>query len=174
MPNACNVPTSGSDSGKYSLAKTSGATSTYSRKSYASITVPTVEATTARRNCRLCSASDRPGTAVAADVIGFPPVHCALSAAGKAPRALFDGSILTVTTAREQHRFALLSGSLQHANDRTAHAGRDGAGEDRTRPERDDFAPSLRHHCAHAANQDAEAAEIGKAAQRIGHDQPRM
>ena len=40
-------------------------------------------------------------------------------------------------------------------------------------PSADDLRPPLRHHRADAADQDAEAAEIREAAQRIGDDQPR-
>src|ERR1700730_1930599 len=79
MPNACSVPTNGSDEGEYSFAKTSGAMSTDSRKSYGSITEPTVEATTARRNCTLCSASDRFLAEIPAVAIAFLPVTCILS-----------------------------------------------------------------------------------------------
>src|SRR6516162_828430 len=71
MPKACNIPTSGSDSGKNNFAKTSGATRTKSRKSYASIIVPTVLATIARRNCRLCSASESWLIAIPVVVIRF-------------------------------------------------------------------------------------------------------
>src|SRR6266446_9255068 len=37
------------------------------------MTVPTVLATTARRSCRLCSASESRSVAISVDVIGFPP-----------------------------------------------------------------------------------------------------
>src|SRR6266496_3907314 len=57
MRNACRVPTSGSEFGKYSLAKTRPVTVLYRKKSYHSIVVPTVLAMTARRSCRRCSAS---------------------------------------------------------------------------------------------------------------------
>src|SRR5580692_2712167 len=50
-----------------------------SRKSYDSITEPTVEATTARRNCTLCSASDRFLAEIPAVAIAFLPVTCILS-----------------------------------------------------------------------------------------------
>src|SRR6516225_3850973 len=71
MPKACNIPTSASDAGKYNFAKTSGATRTYRRKSYASIIVPTVLATIARRSCRLCSASESWPIAIPVVVIRF-------------------------------------------------------------------------------------------------------
>src|SRR5580704_3555651 len=47
-----------------------------SRKSYDSITEPTVEATTARRNCTLCSAADRFLAEILTVAIAFLPVTC--------------------------------------------------------------------------------------------------
>src|SRR5580693_2617099 len=73
MPKACNVPTRGSDSGKYSLAKTSPVTVLYRKKSYHSIVVPIVLAITARRNCTRCSSSVSASGAVLAVVIEAPP-----------------------------------------------------------------------------------------------------
>src|ERR1700730_10507277 len=67
------------------FAKTSPATCP-SKKSYASMTVPTVLATTARRSCALCSASDRPTAAISAVVILSPPVQRALLAARRGPQ----------------------------------------------------------------------------------------
>src|SRR3954451_257467 len=58
MPNASSVPTQGSEFGKYSFAKTRPVTVEYRKKSYHSIAVPMVEATTARRNCFWCSESE--------------------------------------------------------------------------------------------------------------------
>src|ERR1700719_3903965 len=69
MPKACRVPTSGSDAGKYSLAKTRPVTVLYRKKSYHSIVVPTVLAITARRNCARCSKTDSPSVALSAVVI---------------------------------------------------------------------------------------------------------
>jgi hypothetical protein len=43
------------------------------QESYASIIVPTVLTTTARRSCAQCSASDRPTLAISAVVIASPP-----------------------------------------------------------------------------------------------------
>src|SRR5271157_5635695 len=73
MPKACKVPARGSDAGKYNFAKTSGATITYSRKSYASMIVPTVLAIIARRSCRLCSTSESGPAAIPVVVIVFLP-----------------------------------------------------------------------------------------------------
>jgi hypothetical protein len=73
MPNACRVPVSGSDDGKYSLPKTSAAIWPYSRKSYHSIVVPTVLAMTARRNWVRCSKSVSGTAAMSAVAIGDPP-----------------------------------------------------------------------------------------------------
>src|SRR5215472_16655681 len=58
MRNAWRVPTRGSEFGKYSLAKTSPVTVLYKKKSYHSIAVPTVLATTARLSWRRCSSSE--------------------------------------------------------------------------------------------------------------------
>src|SRR5215472_8373101 len=69
MVKACNVPTSGSDSGKYSLAKTSPVTVLYRKKSYHSIVVPIVLAITARRNCTRCSSSESGPAAISVAVI---------------------------------------------------------------------------------------------------------
>src|ERR1700730_6260810 len=74
MPKACRVPTSGSDSGKYSFAKTSPVTVLYRKKSYHSIVVPIVLAITARRNCTRCSNSESALVAVPATaIIETPP-----------------------------------------------------------------------------------------------------
>src|SRR5271169_1181530 len=81
MPKACKVPTSGSDSGKYSLAKTSPVTVLYRKKSYHSIVVPIVLAITARRNCTRCSNSESAPAAIPTAVIEAPP-HAS-------PRAVF-------------------------------------------------------------------------------------
>src|SRR5689334_2858111 len=87
MPKACRVPTSGSDSGKYSFAKTSPVTVLYRKKSYHSIVVPIVLAITARRNCTPCSSSESASGATPTAVISAPPnPHRFLLAAGqKAP-----------------------------------------------------------------------------------------
>ena len=63
--------------------------------------------------------------------------------------------------------------SRQHAHDRAHQAGRQRARDDRFQSERIDLVAALRRHGAEAADHDAEAAEIGKAAHRIEHDQPR-
>src|SRR5580692_7864725 len=73
MPKACRVPTSGSDAGKYSLAKTRPVTVLYRKKSYHSIVVPIVLAITARRNCTRCSSSESGLVAIPATVIEAPP-----------------------------------------------------------------------------------------------------
>src|SRR6516225_5779977 len=75
MPKACSVPTSGSDPGKYSLAKTSPVTVLYRKKSYHSIVVPIVLAITARRNCTRCSSSESGLVAVPATVIESSSSH---------------------------------------------------------------------------------------------------
>src|SRR5690349_21613827 len=72
MAKACKVPTSGSDSGKYSLAKTRPVTVLYRKKSYHSIVVPIVLAITARRNCTRCSISVSASAEIPAAVI-VPP-----------------------------------------------------------------------------------------------------
>src|SRR5262249_36333376 len=51
IPNACKVPTSGSELGKYSLANTSPVTAEQRRKSYHSMVVPIALAITARASC---------------------------------------------------------------------------------------------------------------------------
>ena len=85
-----------------------------------------------------------------------------------APRSLSAGFI------PELSRFIRpVPASQQHPDNRAAHAGGERARQDRAQPERDDFGATLRHHRAHAADQDAETAEIREAAQRIGQDQPR-
>src|SRR5919206_3188628 len=66
MPNAFSVPVSGSFSGKNSRAKTRPLAVLYRKKSYHSMVVPMVLAMTARRSCRLRSASSAPPGMVAA------------------------------------------------------------------------------------------------------------
>jgi hypothetical protein len=61
---------------------------------------------------------------------------------------------------------------VQHPRDRAAHAGGDRAGGDRPQAEFGNLAAAFRDHRAHPADQNAERAEIGEAAQRIGDDQP--
>ena len=52
-------------------------------------------------------------------------------------------------------------------------AGRQGTGDDGTGAQGRDLGTALGHHGAHAADEDAQAAEIGEAAQGVGHDEPR-
>src|SRR5437868_13074209 len=51
-------------------------------------------------------------------------------------------------------------------------AGGKSAGDDRFHAEPDHFRATLGAHGAEAADHDAETAEIGEAAQRVGHQQP--
>jgi hypothetical protein len=56
------------------LPKTSPVTWPYSRKSYHSIVVPTVLATSARRNCALCSVSESGAAPNSTAVISVSPL----------------------------------------------------------------------------------------------------
>src|SRR5690349_15492652 len=100
MPNACRVPTSGSDAGKYSFAKTSPVTVLYRKKSYHSIVVPIVLAITARRNWTPCSRSESGSVAIPAAVIEPSPkserrLHC-----GSRPNVLSRYGIMRGSRAR--------------------------------------------------------------------------
>jgi hypothetical protein len=62
--------------------------------------------------------------------------------------------------------------STHHPDDRAHQTRRQRARDDRFQSQRVDLVAALRCHGAEAADHDAEAAEIGKAAHRIKHDQP--
>src|SRR5215472_10273680 len=111
MAKACSVPTNGSDSGKYNLAKTSPVTVLYKKKSYHSIVVPVVLAITARRNCIRCSSSVSASGATPAIVIEAPPRGlCACLPRSASVRAL------SILPARYSCRSLSLAGSLERAH----------------------------------------------------------
>jgi len=55
----------------------------------------------------------------------------------------------------------------EQADDGADHARRHGAAEDRFEPQGDDLAAPFRDHGRHAADQNTQAGQVGKAAERI-------